>query len=932
MCFSLFAQTGKGTLKGIVIDPDTKEGSPLTQIKVKGTDIKTQTDFDGNYTLNLTEGVYDIVVVNPFTNEENVVEGVEVKAGQETVKDLKMEGEVLQMTIKGKVNTNSEAGAITEIKTASQVKEVMSSKTFSQTGDSEAAGASKRISGVSVEGGKYVFVRGLGDRYSKTLLNNLAVPGLDPDKNSIQLNIFPTSLLQNITILKSGLASNPADFTGGLVNLTTKGMPVDTGRTIKVSVSTAYSPSMHMNDSYKQVESSATDFLGFDDGTRDVKFNKYNEYSIGDNISQTSAVNNFNAQNSFNKTLAGESFSNFVDKGLQFSYSNKKNLKTKNKVEFGYNLAASIKNKTRVYQDLEQTRKQFLSGELQTDVTRTGTKYQRTGFTSLYGSAHLKSRSWVADFALMSLNSGTSQNQEVREIRNAAVSNDFNGYRYTAEYNERGILNSYLHFGKSFEEKDLKLDFYLSPTKSKFHDKDVRNLQVEFSSDDLVFGTSNTNTILRIWRELDEWTIPTKIDLTKSLDLFNGLESKISSGLGFDHRMREFSIFQYAHQPQTIDNYDGSSPNTLLNEDNLVQASGDNDNLILVSEFQDQNAYEASQSTVSAYGLADVKFTEKFKAVGGIRIEKFQQIYSGYNLVTTSFLVNEKVTNDLNILPSLNATYSPNKKVNLRFSYASTVSRPSMKEKSSATIQDPTMGITFNGNLDSLESTTINNFDFRFEMFPKSKEIFAISTFYKRFSNPIEVSFFAQSTSDIQPINVGDANLFGVEFEAKKNLEFLSPQLNNFSFLFNASYINSSVKMTEAELLTRERQKQDGQEDIGDTRVMQGQSPYLLNLGLVYSNDSLGLNISSFYNVQGKKLSLVAAVDNPDVYEMPFNSWNFKVKKSIGQNDKSSISFSVSNILNSTKWFRYEVYGSDNPVFYKYKPGRFFSVSYGLNF
>lgn len=396
--------------------------------------------------------------------------------------------------------------------------------------------------------------------------------------------------------------------------------------------------------------------------------------------------------------------------------------------------------------------------------------------------------------------------------------------------------------------------------------------------------------------------------------------------------MREFSIFQYAHQPQTIDNYDGSSPNTLLNEDNLVQASGDNDNLILVSEFQDQNAYEASQSTVSAYGLADVKFTEKFKAVGGIRIEKFQQIYSGYNLVTTSFLVNEKVTNDLNILPSLNATYSPNKKVNLRFSYASTVSRPSMKEKSSATIQDPTMGITFNGNLDSLESTTINNFDFRFEMFPKSKEIFAISTFYKRFSNPIEVSFFAQSTSDIQPINVGDANLFGVEFEAKKNLEFLSPQLNNFSFLFNASYINSSVKMTEAELLTRERQKQDGQEDIGDTRVMQGQSPYLLNLGLVYSNDSLGLNISSFYNVQGKKLSLVAAVDNPDVYEMPFNSWNFKVKKSIGQNDKSSISFSVSNILNSTKWFRYEVYGSDNPVFYKYKPGRFFSVSYGLNF
>src|SRR5690606_25726835 len=130
------------------------------------------------------------------------------------------------------------------------------------------ASAVRTIPGVSVQEGKYVYVRGLGDRYSKSILNGMDIPGLDPDKNTVQMDIFPTNILENIVVVKSGSAELPADFTGGVVDIVTKDIPSQ--KQIGISASVGYNPNAHFKNNYVGYQGSSTDFLGFDNGQREL--------------------------------------------------------------------------------------------------------------------------------------------------------------------------------------------------------------------------------------------------------------------------------------------------------------------------------------------------------------------------------------------------------------------------------------------------------------------------------------------------------------------------------------------------------------------------------------------------------------------------------------------------------------------------------------
>ncbi|MBK6526392.1 MAG: TonB-dependent receptor plug domain-containing protein [Crocinitomicaceae bacterium] len=141
-------------------------------------------------------------------------------------------------------------------------------ETFRTTGDGDAAGAITRMPGVSVSGGKYVCVRGLGDRYNKTLLNGGDIPGLDPDRNAIQRDIFPTNVIDNMIVHKSFVADLPADFTGGIIDIGLKAFPEKSQGSI--SFSGSYNPNFHFNSDYLTYDGGKTDFLGFDDGTREI--------------------------------------------------------------------------------------------------------------------------------------------------------------------------------------------------------------------------------------------------------------------------------------------------------------------------------------------------------------------------------------------------------------------------------------------------------------------------------------------------------------------------------------------------------------------------------------------------------------------------------------------------------------------------------------
>ena len=172
------------------------------------------------------------------------------------------------VNITAKVNTKTEGYARALEKKAPTVMNVLGAEQIAKGSDGDAASALKRLPGASVEGGKYVYVRGLSDRYSKTTLNGAEIPGLDPNRNSVQVDLFPTNLIENMSVVKSFSPDLPGSFTGGLVNIATKDYP--SHFTLQYGVSLGYNRNSNLRKDFLSANKGKTDWMGFDDGTRAI--------------------------------------------------------------------------------------------------------------------------------------------------------------------------------------------------------------------------------------------------------------------------------------------------------------------------------------------------------------------------------------------------------------------------------------------------------------------------------------------------------------------------------------------------------------------------------------------------------------------------------------------------------------------------------------
>ena len=207
----------------------------------------------------------------------------------------------------------------------------------------------------------------------------------------------------------------------------------------------------------------------------------------------------------------------------------------------------------------------------------------------------------------------------------------------------------------------------------------------------------------------------------------------------------------------------------------------------------------------------------------------------------------------------------------------------------------------------------------------------AVSGFYKDFKDPLELTFFPQASRQLTVANLGNAQVIGGEVEFRQNLGFLLNSLENFKFNANVSVIDSKLTMTEQEFNLRTANARVG-ESVDDTRQLQGQSPFLINAGLDYSNDEKGFRAGLFYNVQGKTLEVVGNGFVPDVYTQPFHSLNFTLNKTFGENKKSAIDIKVNNILGDERESFYEAFGAQDQTFSLRNPGTEFSLGYSYKF
>lgn len=942
-----FALAQKGIVRGQVIEEETGDALFSANVIIKGTQNGTTTDFDGKFELSAEPGTYN-VEVSFIGLSSTTISGVQVKAGDVTVLDgilLKpASSELGVVTVTAEAVRNTETAILVEKKKSANIFDGISAAKLRKTGDSDAGDAAKRVTGVTVEGGKYVYVRGLGDRYTKTTLNGADIPGLDPDRNAIQIDIFPTNLIDNMTILKAGSAEFPADWSGGIVNIETKDFP--DRQSLSASIGLGYNPSMHFNSNYIQYEGGATDFLGFDDGTRELPAGA--ESAIIPLPQSTQGftdqdVNNF--VNSFSPTLGAMKQSSLLDASIGISAGNQKMLENGNKL--GYIFAVTYKNSTKYYDEAiygdYQRATNSDENELVASTIREGEQGENNVLLGGLAGIAYKTFKSKYRFTVMHLqNAETKSGQfDVTNYSAAVGQSGYRAYSNSLYYGQRGLTNILLNGEHHSEDDKWTVDWRVSPTISSISEPDLRttNFTIRRSNGALVFNSGDGGLPERIWRSLDEINVVGKIDVTRE---FNWLErdAKFKFGASHVYKDRNYNILSYemrfnGEQP----NFTGD-PNEVLVPGNIYPNGG---GIYYASGNADPNPnqYSSNLHNTGAYASIETQPLYRLKVILGLRAENFVQFHTGRNQQGTRVLDNDEVLSSLDLFPSANVIYNLTDNQNLRFSYFRSIARPSFKELSFAQILDPISDRTFNGGLipygevwdGNLSETRINNFDVRWELYGDRGELFSVSAFAKFFNDAIELVRIpeAQTTAEFQPRNVGNGQVFGAEVELRKNLSFISEALDKFSFSGNFTYVYSQIDMTSTEFNARKDREKIG-ENIEDTRAMAGQAPYVVNAGIVYDNSQKQFSAGAYYNVKGRTLEVVGGRLFPDVYTELFHSLNLTASKSFGKEGKQSINLKVENVLNDIKESFYVGYGAHDQIFTSLNPGTAFSISYTYKF
>lgn len=936
-----FSHAQKGTLAGTIMDGEFVEPMAFANVLVKGTTTGTTSDFDGKYTIDLDPGTYTIVFSFVGYNTQEISEVV-IKANEVTTIDVTLETNSLDTVIvTTSVKKNTESAVLNMQKKSVVVLDGLSAQAIKSSGASNVASAVKSVPGVSIQDGKYVYVRGLGDRYSKSILNGVDIPGLDPDRNTIQMDLFPTNILDNVIVVKSASAEYPADFTGGIVDIVTKDFP--TKAEYSISIGGGYNPDMHFNDQYLTSEGSDTDFLGFDDGTRNLPINRYQNVpgTFDNKLLLNSLTNRFQKQLRADQEDSGMNYDFGFTLGNQYDIGDDK---------LGYLASFSYKNQTTFYENrqdgtFDKDNTEFSNTNPLIDLVSNG----REGINNVILNGML-GLTYKADLSKYKVNLLHVQNGESTAgffNQRSALAGVGSGIEPLTKdaitYTERSITNLLIsgQHRLSSDENAFNFEWKLSPTFSKVMDKDHRITPLQQADNgDYFVSPSATTFPIQLWRNLIEENWAGKVDFDKKVDIF-GRPGKIKFGGAYTYKFRDFSIDDYTFNIQGDPSFiTGGDVNQLLAPENLWTPFDENDPnsdngtfLVFGDIFNPIDAYEGEQHIAATYISSEFNISENLKTVLGVRLENFNSYYTGANNERT--FERENLLDEVDFFPSANLIYALNDKSNLRTSYARTTARPSFKEASAARIFDPITNRLFIGNL-GLVPTNINNFDLRYEYFGEEGQFISVSGFYKDFKDPIEQAFFQSAPNQLTFGNLGDAVVYGAELELRQRLGFISEGLNNLKFNANVSLIKSELTMSDDEFTLRQntaRENANGEdiEVIDRKRDLQGQAPYLINVGLDYNNSDIGLQTGLFYNVQGETLQVVGA-EAPDVYTQPFHSLNFTLNKSFGKNGSSTIDLKVSNLLNSDRLSEYEFFGGQNQIFSLREPGREISLGYTFKF
>lgn len=926
---TLLAQTG--TVSGKVTDKKTGEEIPMANIWVENSELGTSAGYTGDFSIELPVGEY--VLICSVISYTEITEAVSIKGSENITLNFNLSEDGVMIDQGAQVEarfSNKSDNAIDRMKlNDGGVIDGVSSETAKALGASNVATMTSKAAGISVEGGKYVYVRGLSDRYSLTILNGGQIPGLDPNRNSVQLDLFPSSLVQNVTIRKTFTPNLPGNFTGGLVDIQTKDFP--DSLEYNVSFGMGFNTNSTFNSSFLSYEGSPTDFLGFDNGDRALPS------SVVNNDVQSASNGDLDLleeqTKGFSNTWTPNTKSPLPNMKFGFSFGNQKSLKGGKVLGFNFATTYSVKN---TFYENGQTGRYKLTGlasENQTLNKESLYKDSRGDQSVLWGalgnvSLRLKEGNTIGLTLLRNQNGISSARSQVGQVPN--IDQDFISKQFSTRYIERS-LNALQLKGEHVlnQESGLRVNWIGSAAFATQDTPDLTVLEylVKYPSNNSGFDLydADINVPSKFFRNMNESNYDTKLNVIIPVKLVDDKESNIQLGVSNVYKKRDFEEKLMEFYSNGI-NFNGNV-NEFFSVENM---NTQNEEFIYVEDRTDtKNSYKATQNVLAAYAMTDYRLGNTWRLVTGARIESAQieSISNKYYQVESEEEKSKFLgsLNNVDVLPSLNITKEFKKKTNLRLAYTRTLARPSFREISAFASFDFENQLIKLGN-PNLERTLIDNYDLRYEFYPNIGEIFSISAFYKKFHNPIELVVNPEAANiELTWENQNVASLYGIEFDFRKKLDFLGEKFQWWKIGTNITLVESETQIDEDELV----QIRETNPLHSNTRRMFGQSPYIINGVLSYKNPENGFSGSLGYNVSGEKLVLVVIGGTPNIMDQPRHNLNASLTKEF--KNRIKLTLRGQNLLDAKTNRTYE-YNGQEYTFQSYKTGRTISASVSFTF
>jgi outer membrane receptor protein involved in Fe transport len=896
--FASAQNSGLATVVGIVTD-DT--GAPIPGVTVVATREQAEpsvsvTGIEGEFRLeNLAPGKYDIETVldgfQPVRTQVKLVTGQKLDVAFKMVPAF---GETVEVV--AEAARTGEVAILDSRRQAAVVSDSISAEEIRKTPDSSAASVVERLTGVSLVGDKYVFVRGLGERYSGTTINGSALPTTETEKRVVPLDLFPAKLLDSVNVVKTYTPDKPGDFGSGVVEMTTVQFPQSS--TLKLSLGTSYVSGV-TGGGFRQYSGGLSRWGG---GGQSLPSSVPKEF-----VQRRSILNpsGFTAQEletigeGFVGPWTGREVSS-ADPGSDFSLTYGTTLGRLGVVLSGVS--------TRGYDEVDEVQRYF-GFDVGDDLIA-------------YNDYDLRSARETASAGLVG-NLSYRLTDSNRIFLNTVLTRD-------ASSEDR--LQEGLQTNSGGDIRDFRVRYQLEEVRSARLSGE-HNLAgpgmgslVEWSLTSSQ-ATNDSNLRENIYRESDPGVFEMQTGFADSGKLeYFGLEDRIAQGgLGYTaffatskdvsgsfkggisrlDRSREFAARRFRFVTSNHQQFDLTG----LPDDIYTSANIRPDGFEIRETTGLNDAYAAAHTVDAMYLMSDTTFG-KWRVIGGGRYEASEQSVTTFNPFDTANAV-ESVNENNDILPSLNVVYQAAPRTNVRVAYGRSLNRPEFRELSPFAFTEVAGGRSVAGNPD-LEQATIDGVDLRWEHFPRDGEVVAASVFFKKIDQPIER--IVQPTSDFRQsfVNADSADLWGLELELRRALDVVLPSLHHWSVNANFTYVDSKVVVGEHNLSVVTNAE----------RALEGQSDMVGNLALQFYHPQWGTMFRVLGSYTGARLADVGARGLPDIFEEPFTSFDVVVSQSLAFANGLELKLAAKNLLGEE---RHYTQGSE--IQRIYDPGRKVSLS-----